>query len=647
MAVTNFYVTLTENSWSQANNTSSVTAKVYITTTNSYNRLGTAKGTISFGGNASGSFNFSNTFTTHETKLLYSRTFTVNHNADGSGTVTCSVRFDTRVSAGVVTASRSLTLHKIPRASTPSISGTTDLGNELTINMNRATSSYTHTVSYSLIGTDITGTIGTGIGASTKWTPQFEWANQLTTQTEVTCRLTTTTYSGSTVIGTTTKDFKLYIPESMKPTISSVTLEDTEGFMSEYNALIAGYSKAKVTIAAASVYGATIASYSVAIGTTTKTQSTSPVTFDLLESDGNLVSTPTLTVTVKDTRGRIATYTKTVTLATYYPSELGAFTVKRWNVVDNREDDESTTVRVHIEGSLFQVNGTGNTSGTAKVEYKQPSDYEYKTSATQTLATQYNANIDIPNCDNTKVWSVKITITDEFGGELSYTVTVPTATPIMDLKANGKGLAFFGVSRFDGVHFNGDVTLTNSDGTGAALRGYSGQEEPYYLLHTYPRAGMPEAAPNLRVGGMQDPETYEVKRIAALELYWDWYLGGDVGAPIWRGAWSSGSVTIPETPKYRAFLIFPGTSYSNIMVAPIIAFRDSNGSEYENGYVTGIGIGHPNNGNSQAIWQFGAEISNRTSWNLTRCSKLDHGASSPYNHSTGQTSAVFQIRGLF
>lgn len=644
MAVTNFYVTLTENSWSQSKNTSSVTARVYITTTNSYNLLGTAKGTIRFGGNASGSYSFTGKFGTYATTQIYSRTFTVNHNVDGSGTVTCNVSFNTRVSAGTVTASKSLTLHKIPRASTPSVSGTKELGNTLTLNMNRATSSYTHTVKWAWAGQS--GTIGTGIGASTTWTPPVTLATSLTNAASATCTLTTTTYNGSTVIGTTTATFTLAIPSSYKPTISSVSFEDTEGYYENYGAFIGEKSIPKVTVTASSVSGATIASYTVTLGKVSATGS-SPVTLTAPELAPQYQETRTLKVVATDTRGRTATWSQSVTVANYFPSEIGELWAKRWNTTDNREDDESTTVRVYVKSTLFQVNGVGTTTGTVKIEYKQPSDYDYTVSSTQSVTNTIDNYFDVENCDSAKVWQVRVTISDAFGTDLTYSITIPTATPIMDLRANGKGLAFFGVSRFDGVHFNGDVTLTNSDGTGAALRGYSGQEEPYYLLHTYPQAGNPTGAPNLRVGGMQDAETYEMKRINALELYWDKYLAGDIGSLLWVGTWSSGTVTVPNAHKYRMFLIRSGNASSQDL-GTVIAMKALS-SEYDENEVSGIGGTNNGSNNSQIIYSFyaktsGSSDSNNETWTLQRNNYLNHNAST--SHSAGATRPVWEIRGL-
>lgn len=640
MAVTEFYATLTENSYNVSKNTSSVTAKVYITTTNSYNRLGTAKGTVTFSGNYSGSFNFSNTFTTYQTKCIYSKTFTVNHNNDGSGSVKISVRFDTRVSAGVVTATKSLTLHKIPRATTPKVTGTQELGKAVSISLPRAASGYTHTVTWSCAGQS--GTVGTGLGTSASFTPPLSLANSITTASSAQCTLTTKTYSGSTLIGTTTYKFTLNVPSSMKPTISSVTVTDTTGYLTDYGAYIGGKSSVKVVTAASSVYGATIASYSVSLGTLTGTGATcnlgTPIAATLDEQQ-------TLKVTVTDTRGRTASYSTNLRVVYYtYPDISQDTSIMRWNTTDNEEDDESTTLRVNVKGSVFNVDGGGTNTALIEIAHREFNATQWTEDESIIAGAVFDNTAYIANCDNTKRYEVRITVSDDFDTEYSITYTVATATPIIDLKANGKGAAFFGISRFDGLHFNGDVTLTSADGKGAALRGFSGQEEPYYLLHTYPQAGAPEMAPNLRVGGMQDDVTYEMKRINALELYWDAYLAGDIGFPLRIGAWSSGTVTVPDSMKYRMFLIFFGTSGS-VYAPAVIAVKDWMNST--SGVITGIGgqTGVVSNANSQNIYSVNISY-DEDSWTLNRASYVTHGTTSPYTHSTGQTRPIWQIRGL-
>ena len=238
------------------------------------------------------------------------------------------------------------------------------------------------------------------------------------------------------------------------------------------------------------------------------------------------------------------------------------------------------------------------------------------------------------------MWDIKITVTDSFGMELIYNEVIPTATPIMDFKADGTGLAFFGVSRFSGVHFNGDIILSSSAGTGGKILGFSGGETPYSILKTIPYLGDPNEIPAVVIGGDENYETMDYDRVSHLDLFWQNYLGGDIGATIWYGGWSSGSVNIPDWQKYRVFLLFFGTSTSRD-AAPVIAFRDSSNSDQS--YITGIGAQAVQENRNQIIYSVLIETSGDT-WTIIRSANVTHNASG--SHSAGQTKGIYEVRGL-
>lgn len=118
MAVT-ASISLTENSYSVANNTSSVTCKVTVSWTyGSWDHTGKTK-TLTFNGTKyTTTANINPNRTTSGSQTLFNKTVTVTHNSDGSKTVNASVSIPTGTSSGTVTASKSLTLTNIPRYAT-------------------------------------------------------------------------------------------------------------------------------------------------------------------------------------------------------------------------------------------------------------------------------------------------------------------------------------------------------------------------------------------------------------------------------------------------------------------------------------------------------------------------------------------------
>ena len=122
MAVT-VSISLVENSTNVANNTSSVTCTVTVSWTyGSWDHTGKTK-TLTFGGTKyTNTKDINPNKTTSGSQTLFNVTKTIEHNSDGTGSVSASVSIPTATSSGTVTASKSLTLTKIAR--TPSAPST-------------------------------------------------------------------------------------------------------------------------------------------------------------------------------------------------------------------------------------------------------------------------------------------------------------------------------------------------------------------------------------------------------------------------------------------------------------------------------------------------------------------------------------------
>ena len=102
----------------------------------------------------------------------------VPHNADGTKEMSFSIRMDEVTGNysgdtwkyGAASVSSTLWLASIPRASSISVtsgSGTKPGGGSIKLSISRASSAFTHTVTWSYH--DLTGTVGTGIGTSATW----------------------------------------------------------------------------------------------------------------------------------------------------------------------------------------------------------------------------------------------------------------------------------------------------------------------------------------------------------------------------------------------------------------------------------------------------------------------------------------------
>lgn len=162
---------------------------------------------------------------TNSSLLIFGKDYVVSHDGNGNKTVNISFKVDINVGGyGSATVSLSIPLPQIHRASDVSAS-TGTIGSAMTINISRKNSAFTHTVKYSFGSKS--GTIATNVGTSCSWTPPNDLATVIPNATSGLGGIIVDTYSGSTKIGSKSAQLTLNVPTSMKPTLGSITLTDS------------------------------------------------------------------------------------------------------------------------------------------------------------------------------------------------------------------------------------------------------------------------------------------------------------------------------------------------------------------------------------------------------------------------------------
>lgn len=455
-------------SQSVANNTSTVTAKVQLVSTGSsytINSSASKSGSLTINGTKY-TFSFTAALSGNQTKTLYTKTVTIPHNSDGTKTCAFSATCGINVTLsgtyyGNVTASGNGTFNTIARASkissvtsSVSVSGT----NAVTVNITRAASSFTHTVVFSFGSYSKTTT---GVGTSTSYAIPQSWLNAIPNSTSGTAKVTVTTYSGSTKIGSAvSKSFKITVPASVVPTISAVSLtEAVSGLAAQFGGYVQNKSKIACKVTAAGAYSSTIKTYKTTVQGANF--SSAAFTSGFLTKSG----TSNVTVTVTDSRGRTATTTKSITVIAYAAPKITSFQGFRC-LADGTENYEGTYINAAVKFSISAI-GDKNTK-TYAIEYK-------KTSATAWTAlangSVYSLNQSIISASGVfsvdSSYDIRLSVTDYFGTVRS-TFEIPTAFTLLDFNASGKGLAFGKVSELtEGVEFallmkSGHGELVNS-----------------------------------------------------------------------------------------------------------------------------------------------------------------------------------------
>lgn len=458
-------------SWSAtqniANNTSTITVswvfkKIARDPYNAFNKAGTSKVNLNIGGVESGysraDFDLRSA-AVGATQVLKSYTRTVTHNADGTLSLSLSGTHITDITWGTVSTSGTITLDTIPRASKPTITGTLELGNEVTINTNRASENFTHTIKYSW-GSYASGTIASNVGASTTWTIPKSLANGIPNGTSGTLNITVETYSGTTLIGTTTTSFAVSVPNTseFKPTVSNITLsEAVSGLNAKFGGFVTGKSKISGSVSASGAYSSTIKSYSVSINGQTYASST--FTTDFLLGSG------TCTVTVTDSRGRQASLSKTYTCLDYENPKITTFTVERCNS-DGTLNDEGSYAKCTINASISSVNNKNNKS--FLLQYKKQTGTTYTDVTISNLNYTFNGTQIIASIDVDSEYDFKLTVTDYFTS-VEKSIELNTGFTLINFGNSGRSLAFGKVSTKESGF---EINMPMYDSEDMIIRGY-------------------------------------------------------------------------------------------------------------------------------------------------------------------------------
>lgn len=235
----------------------------------------------------------------------------IEHNADGSKTINfeCSYSQSSTSSwtPGNATITGSINLTTIPRKSSVTATNAGIEGNTK-IEIKRASNSFTHTLKYSFGG--LTGTIATKTSElNVSWPVPTSFYVKIPNAKKGTCTITCETYSGNTLIGSSTCTFEASCnEEKCKPTIDATvvdTNQDTIELTGDSSKLVKYKSTAKITPTATAKNNATISKITV--------DGTSITSVLNLEN----VSKNSFEIIATDSRGFSNTITKNVTMIDY------------------------------------------------------------------------------------------------------------------------------------------------------------------------------------------------------------------------------------------------------------------------------------------------------------------------------------------
>ena len=481
-SVWSFKLEVVENSTSIANNSSKLTVTAYI------GRPSSAEGSFLYGANIS--CPVSVTGVSAKT-ITYSNSGQVNiasggwlnigsvvfdnvpHNADGTKTVTVSANFTSNISPASGSASGSVKLTNIARASTFTIDKTKIYANgkdAITVTINAKNTAYRHTITVAMGGKNQTFSVAAGV-TTYAFTVPYEWLNGIPAQES--SNVTTiilNTYNGTALVGTSEqqKCFTVWCPDDVVPVISSVS---RTGNNLRDGVYVQGKSTATIKTVAGGSYGSYITGYSCTVDGVKYTSS------EFTTLPFKSATAYNIEVTVTDSRGKTAKKSATAfTVYEYKPPYITSFTAER--------QSDGTTVIATLVGGVSALNNKNTKAFTVTLNGTELS----------VPATGYtvNGSVTFTDIDTDSTFIATAKVADYYPpATATLPIVVPTESVTVDYHYSGNGIAMGKVSEEAGLL---DVAwAVKSPSVDNLLGGYGTNipegavlnSQPYFNVGTY------------------------------------------------------------------------------------------------------------------------------------------------------------------
>lgn len=373
-----------------------------------------------------------------QTKVLLSNDYTIGHNSDGTKTADLSAKLDINIGGyGSATVALKAYLPKINRTSTITVP-TATLGSAVNIAISKADTNYTSTLRYEWYGQ--TGTIVDKTTSTTySWTPPLSLASGIPNSVGGSGKIYIDTYSGTTLLGTSSATLTANIPSSVVPTLSSVTLSDTN---SKVSAILTSpnflqvLSNIAVSFSGASgAYGSTIQTYKAEIVGKNQSTTTNGGTLGVMNYNGSY----TIRSTVTDSRGRTsAPVDTTINVIEYF---LPVFYYEA-----SRIGSDSQTIQVKRNAKIAPISVGGIQKNTMTITFRTSLAGKNTWTTSQTGGGSWTAiNTLTDSLDSlsgvfsvSNSYDIEGTISDRFSGDIKFSDTIGTKVVVSSKDKDGR-----------------------------------------------------------------------------------------------------------------------------------------------------------------------------------------------------------------
>lgn len=418
-----------------------------------FDTTGTRPASITIDGSTSSTtkrFNTGNDWSNGNPYEIHSYTKKVYHNSDGSKSITISARANghaaswgtssSTASSADCTASGTITLDTIPRASKIDSFTGTDLAGSFSVGYTSYHSGFTNKLRISVPNVKALETFDYSSGTAFKLsTASLDYLySYMSTTDNITLGAVIETWSGNTKIGESVElTSKFYIPSGIKPTLGSISLDPVNITTADgisRNVLVK--DKNQITISASNCSagdGSTIKSYTFEVlnGSTVITKNTttsSSVTIGPFSKTGNLK----FRVTVTDNRNRSIDNNGSEPIwecYDYSEPKFESFNIYRASDSKGTANMNGAYIQCNYIHTSSSVGGTNSVTVTAYYNGKSQ------------VGSNGAANINL-NGDNSTTYKVYLEIKDNYNGK--YTTPITTLfgqARVLNITKNGTGVA--------------------------------------------------------------------------------------------------------------------------------------------------------------------------------------------------------------
>lgn len=409
----------------------------------------------------------------NSTIMLIDETVTVNHGDDGKKIFGFMARF---IGGGgyspntLEIGGNSFTLTDLQRSSNLKVSSAV-FGREATITIDRQNPTFKHTIRYQ-IG-DSSGTIASNVDTSATWTIPLDLINKFTNTVNAQGIISVDSYLQGAKVGTQSTTINISVPDSVKPTLTGLTLVDTNETVRRLlpeNNFIQVMSNIRVDFSGASgTYGSTITDYYAEIVSKSQSINSNGATFGMMNYSGQAV----VRARVSDSRGRWSDFKEVnINILEYFAPSL--------KIDVTRVGATSSTLQVLRNAKVAPLAVNGVQKNTMKLTFKvTPYGKDNYTTDTGPASGDWAGVSSLVNSSANlagvyaanKSWQVLAVLEDKFT-YTSFKLDVPVESVALSYDQSGLGVAK--IRERGALDVAGDIYANNSQIQQYQLTGNNG-----------------------------------------------------------------------------------------------------------------------------------------------------------------------------